>query len=186
MDSINTERRVLLLNDGIDDDTLGLVAAAFEEFKGRDCRIIMNSGGGQVTQGLGIIDLIHLYPGKVTIDVYGCAESMAAVILQAADVRRMAPSSFLMIHQGIEEPEADSKRNIKSYLKVSDKQDDICDALVLRRIQKKHPKYSWSQFREATHHNIYFTAEQALEWGLIDGILGTRQPRLTAKKRKNR
>jgi ATP-dependent Clp protease protease subunit len=171
MDTIDAKRKVLLLNDGIDDDSLGLVHTALLEFGGKPCRIVMNSGGGSVVSGLGIIDLIRSYPGKVTIDVVGAAESMAAVILQAADVRRMHASSFLMIHQGIEEPEADSKRNIKSYLKMSDRNDDLCDDLVLKRIQKKHPKYGWAQFRAETENNQYFTAEQALEWNLVDRII---------------
>lgn len=173
MDLINTERRVILLQD-IDDDALSQVALGFEEFKGKNCRIILNSTGGSVSEGLGIIDLIQLYPGKVTVDVIGSAESMAAVILQAGDVRRMAPSSFIMIHQGTDAPDEGTKKDIKSYLKLSDDLDDRCDSLVLKRIQKKHPKYSWSQFRAATENNIYFTAAKALEWGLIDSIMKPR------------
>ena len=96
---------------------------------------------------------------------------MAAVILQTARRRLISQSSHLMIHQGVEEPAPDSKKNIKSYLKLSDTKDDICDRIVLKQIQKKHPKYSWTDFRNATHFDVYFTAEDALKWGLVDGVI---------------
>jgi len=132
-DHIDIPGRTIFLNDGIDDDSLALLLKGFHMLGSRPITLILDSGGGEVTSGLAMIDLIQRH-GNVTIEVWGRAESMAAVILQAAKVRRMAPSAYLMIHQGIEEPAADSKKNIKARLKYSDKQDDICDGLVLSRI----------------------------------------------------
>lgn len=131
----------------------------------------MNSDGGEMTAGLGICDLFRHYRGRITVIVVGSAESMAAVILQAADWRVISQSSYLMIHQGTVTPPESHRKNIKKLLRLTDGQGDIADGLVLRRIQKKYPKYSWEKFQEETDFDMYFTAEQALRWNLVDRIL---------------
>lgn len=162
--------RTVFLNDGIDDESLELVLKGLHLLGPKPLTIKMNSGGGDISPGLAICDLIERH-GHVTIDVAGKAESMAAVILQSARWRRMLPNSHLMLHQGIQEVSDDHKKNIKSFLKLTDKFDDRCDEIVLKRIQEKHKKYSWVRFREETLMDTYFTASEALKWNLIDEII---------------
>lgn len=169
--NIDFKTRTILLNEGIDDDALDLILKSFLLLGKGPIRILLNSGGGDVSPGLAICDLIQKHPSKVTVEVVGRAESMAAVIMQAADIRKMHKNSHIMIHAGVEEPQADLKKNIKNYLKLTDKFDNACDDLVLRQIQKKHRKYSWTKFREETQFDIYFSADQALQWGLVDRII---------------
>lgn len=170
VDNIDIPNRTIILNEGIDDDSLALIIKGFQLLGQRPITILLNSGGGDVGPGLAICDLIQQH-GNITISVVGQALSMAAVILQAAKTRKMTSSSYLMLHSGIEEPAADHKKNVKAYLRLTDKLDDIMDAIVLKRIQKKHPKYSWAQFRKETMMDVYFTAEQAKKWNLIDKVV---------------
>lgn len=170
-DGIDTLHKTVRLNAGIDDDSLDLIVTALHLFDDEDCTIILNSGGGDVYAGLAMYDVIKTYPGHVTIKVVGQANSMAAIVLQAADKRMITSSSTIMIHDGVEEPPADHKKNIKAYLKLTDKLDDICDHIVLEKIQMKHPGYSWAKFKKTVVFDTFFTAEQAKHWNLIDEII---------------
>lgn len=168
---IDVRTRTVYLDGEVGPDMLRKVYKALHLFRGKACHVVLNSQGGDDTQGLAICDLFRNYTGRVSITVVGSAESMAAVILQSADRRLITPNSYLMYHQGELSTEM-TRKNLGSYLKLSDHQDDVCDALVLRRIQRKHPKYTWEQFRSETGNDTYFTAEQALRWGLVDKIVG--------------
>lgn len=169
-ESIHIPSRTVYLTGDVDDIMLELVAKALHLFRGRSINFILNSEGGEETAGLGICDLLLAYPQTIRMTVVGSAQSMAAVILQAADVRSITPSSYLMLHQGEDAVEG-HKKNIRAAMRITDMQDDICDEIVLRRIREKKPKYSWAKFREETKFDVYFTAEQALSWGLVDEII---------------
>lgn len=170
-DNIDIKTRTLILNDGIDEDSLDLFLKGFALLGAGPITIKMNSGGGDVVPGLAMVDLMEKHRGKITVEVWGQANSMAAIILQAADVRKMSKNSSIMVHQGVEEPPTDIKKNIKSWMKLTDELDSVCDQIVLKRVQKKHPKYSWTKFREETQFDLYFNAAKALELGLVDRII---------------
>ena len=169
--NIHLATNTIFWHDGVDEEMLEVIQKGFHLMRNSPITLKLSSGGGDVNAGLAICDIMHTHKHRVTVEVWGRAESMAAVILQAADIRKISSSSHIMIHQGVEEPAADTKKNIKAYLKLSDNMDDICDSLVLRRIQKKFPKYSWNQFRQETHFDIYFKAQEALKWNLVDKII---------------
>lgn len=169
MNRLSNKKYVWLSGD-VDSEMLEQVQEILQEARGKAVHFLMNSDGGEETPGLAICDLLLLYPGTVSITVAGAAESMAAVILQAADHRYILPSSHIMLHQGETTAEG-HKKNIKAFLRIADMQDDRCDELVLRRIKKKYPKYSWAKFREATDFDTYFSAEKAMEWGLVDRVI---------------
>lgn len=169
--NIDPVTRTVWLRGDVDDDMLALVSKATHLFKGKSIQFNLNSGGGEETAGLAIYDLIAGH-GPTSMTVMGSAESMAAIILQAARTRAIFQNSHLMIHQGEVAPGESHKKNIKAYMRISDKQDDVCDRIILGRIQKKYPKYSWAKFREESNFDVYFTAQQALQWGLVDKIVG--------------
>ena len=60
--------------------------------------VLINSGGGDMFEGLAIYNLLKEHKGQVTIKVVGLAASAASVIAMAGDVRKVAKSSFFMIH----------------------------------------------------------------------------------------
>lgn len=160
----------VLLAGEVGQEMLETVFSTLQKAAGRNVHFYLTSEGGTESEGLAICDMFSAYSGKVSVTVLGAAESMAAVILQAADIRLMSRSSYLMIHQGESMAEG-HKKNIRAYLRVSDMQDDLCDDLVLRRIKKKYPKYSWTKFREETNFDLYFSADKAVEWGLADKVV---------------
>lgn len=169
--NIDPVSRTVWLRGDVDDGMLDLVSKACHMFCGKSIKFILSSGGGDDTAGLGIYDLIAGHSGPTEILVEGSAQSMAAIILQAARKRVIYSNSYIMVHQGEIQPGESHKKNLKSYMRISDIQDDVCDRILLSRIQKKHPKYSWAKFREETNFDVYFTAAQALQWGLVDGVI---------------
>ena len=153
----------------IDVEMLRKVERTLRKAKGAAVKFYLSSGGGDQTIGLAIVDLLTSYKGHVTITVIGSAESMAAIILQAADTRLITASSYLMLHSGTIDIEGRTK-DVKANLRIIDFQDDLADQVVLRRILKKKPNYTWARFRAETNHDTYFSAEKALEWNLVDKI----------------
>jgi ATP-dependent Clp protease protease subunit len=166
-----TINKIKLFGD-VDQDMLSKVQKAIlNRSSNAPLYFILNSGGGDVTSGLAIINLLERHKGKVTIEVLGEAESMAAIVLQAADLRLMNKYSHLMIHSGEIEPPSGKEKDIEAWIKLSKVQDQICDELILRKIQKKKPDYSWMKFKQEIANDNYFSAKQALEWNLVDKII---------------
>lgn len=170
--NVDVRTRTVWLDGDVGDDMLRLVGKSLHLFRKKSVHFYLNSSGGEETAGLAIYDLIRNHAGRTTITVAGAAESMAAIILQAPNRRLITSNSYLMIHQGEISPPDSHKKNVRAYLRISDKQDDSCDQIILSRIQKKYPKYSWTKFREATNFDTYFMAEDAVKWGLVDQISG--------------
>lgn len=165
-----------LLNGEVNEEMFNFVCSVLFNKNNKNKKpinFLINSGGGDVSIGLAICELIKSH-GNVIITVIGRAESMAAIIVQSAKYRQMYASSYMMIHQGIEEPPSDIKKNIRSYLKISDFLDSVCDEILLGRIQKKHKSYSWVKFKNETIFDVYLNPNECLYWGLIDKIINTK------------
>ena len=90
--------------DIIGDDGMGggvsakRIAAALRAIGNRDVTVQINSPGGDMFEGIAIYNLLRAHPARITVDVLGIAASAASVIAMAGDNIRMAPSSFLMLH----------------------------------------------------------------------------------------
>lgn len=132
--------------------------------------IIINSGGGDVDQGLAIYDAIRNTTSTVNACVRGNCYSMAAWILQAADHRSMAKNSSMMIHDGDKSLEGKTG-DIKALKKFYDDMDNRCVDILLERIREKHPGFSKARLYKMLQNDIYLWPEQALELGLIDEVL---------------
>lgn len=131
--------------------------------------IILNHIGGSVSDGMAIYDAIKAAVNPVFIKVMGSAESMGAIILQAADERAMSPHSVLMIHHGQTGGEG-HKKTVESLIDFGKEYDKKLDKILLTRIKQKKPKFTKKQLDDMLNFDRYFTAEQALEYGLIDVI----------------
>lgn len=132
--------------------------------------IILNSDGGEVNQGLAIMDMIRRQQSHITIDVYGEACSMASIILQAADTRRMAPTARLMMHVGT--IAYDNHVNVvKRWAKYEAKEDKICTDKLLERIREKHPDFSRAKLSKMLEFDTILTADETVEIGLADSII---------------
>lgn len=134
--------------------------------------IIMNNIGGDVNHGLAIYDAVKSCRSHVTIKVFGHAMSMGSIILQAADERVMAPNSSQMIHYGtmsIDEKHARTAYKIAEENKRIDKWMEI---MYLEKIREKNPRFQLTSLKRLLDHDTFLTAQQSLELGLADKILG--------------
>lgn len=163
--------QIILLTGEINDDTAESTIAQLlylesKDFEG-DIRLYINSPGGMITAGLAIYDTMQCIKCSVATVCVGQAASMAAVLLAAgAKGKRMAfPNARMMIHQplgGAQGQASDIEIQAKEMGRVKKHLDEI---LV----------YHTGQPREVierdTDRDFFLTAEEAVEYGLIDRIV---------------
>ena len=143
--------------------------------------IHMHIPGGEWCDCMSMYDAIRLSPSPVAILVYSRAESSGSIILQAADLRIMMPSSYTLIHYGTSFVDGDHKVAI-SNLEWSQKEagrmvDIFTDKMMAsplikekkwRRVNAK--KHIMSQLDNKADWILY--PEQCINYGFADGILG--------------
>lgn len=100
--SADLERRTIYVVDEIDAEVTHRFLMVLDKLAEIDkpIRVVLNSNGGDVAGGFAIYDAIKGCGVPVVIDAYGEASSIAALILQAGTLRRMAPECRFMIHDG--------------------------------------------------------------------------------------
>lgn len=133
--------------------------------------IIMNNVGGDEYHGFAIYDAIKNCKSHVTIKVFGHAMSMGSIILQAADDRIMAPTSRQMLHYGTWTFDGHAK-TAQQWAKEGNKIDEWMENMYLKRINEKHPDFSLSKLKKMLHHDTFLTAQESVNMGLADHILG--------------
>ena len=132
------------------------------------------SGGGHVASALHMYDTLREYAkrsGPVTVYASGMAASAAAgLVLQAADNRVATPYCSLMLHevsvQSTPQSMSISMGSLEDLNKEMRRLQDIMTTIVAARTGKT--KEYWD--KKIEHHDVWFSAEQALEEGLIDRI----------------
>ena len=134
-------------------------------------RLVLNSDGGEVNQGLALMDVIDSLACEVTIDVVGEACSMAAIILQAGDHRRLATNARVMIHVGSEGYEEVHASILRKWVKYTAKEDAICTDKLLERIRERHPGFTRNRLARMLDFDTILTAHEAIELGLADEII---------------
>ena len=134
-------------------------------------RLVLNSDGGEVNQGLALMDVIDSMPCEVVIDVVGEACSMAAIILQSGDIRRLSPNARVMIHAGSEGYDENHATIIKRWAKYQAKEDTICTDKLLARIRERHPGFTRQRLSRMMDFDTILTATEAIELGLADEII---------------
>lgn len=131
--------------------------------------VMINSGGGEVTAGFLIYDVIQSCDTPIRMFCMGSAYSMAAVIFASGQHGRyMFPNSELMLHEPLlgnrVGGNASSIRSIsESLLETRSK---------INRIIAKHSGKTEKEVEEATAYDHYFSAEESISFGLADKIIG--------------
>ena len=132
--------------------------------------VTITSPGGRVDVGLGIYDLLRLYPGDSMATVLGAAESMGAVILQACPVRRCTKHSTVLIHHissgNITLDLLRSKARLAKFKKDMEADQTRLYDILAHRTEKSIPQIS-----RACAKDEAMSAEEALAFGLIDEII---------------
>ena len=169
--SLLLKERIIFLGTQIDDQVANVVVAQLlylaREDPEKDISLYIHSPGGVVTAGLAIYDTMQLIQPDVSTICVGSAYSMGTILLcTGARGKRFAlPNSTIHMHQG----RAGTQGQITD-IKIAAKEFERLDELVAR-ILSKHTGQTYEKVRQDTDRDIYFNAEQAVEYGLIDGIL---------------
>ncbi len=166
--------RIIVLSDEVNDTTASLIVAQLlfleSEDPDKDIHFYINSPGGSVTAGMAIYDTMNYIKCDVSTICIGLAASMGAFLLSSgAKGKRIAlPNSEIMIHQplgGAKGQATDVEIHAKWLLKTKDK---------LNNILAKNTGKPLKQVVKDTERDNFMSAEEALEYGLIDKIITER------------
>ncbi len=166
--------RVIFLSDEVNDTTASLVVAQMLYLEAqdpdKDIAFYINSPGGSVTAGMAIYDTMNYIKCDVSTICIGMAASMGAFLLSSGTKgKRFAlPNSEIMIHQplgGARGQASDIKIQADLILRTRD---------TLNRILAENTGKSIEQIAKDTDRDNFMTAEQALEYGLVDKVLAHR------------
>ncbi|MGB9701481.1 MAG: ATP-dependent Clp endopeptidase proteolytic subunit ClpP [Candidatus Kapaibacteriota bacterium] len=176
------KERIIFLGSAIDDYVANLVIAQLlflaSEDPDKDIDLYINSPGGSVTAGLAIYDTIQFIKPDVSTICIGLAASMGQLLLSAGtDGKRFAlPNSRILMHQpsgGTQGQSVDIEIYTKEIIRTRE---------TLYEIIAKHTKKPIEQIRKDADRDYYMTAQEALEYGIIDKILTNVSDIAEAKK----
>ncbi len=163
---------IIFIGGPIDDDVANLVIAQLlfleAENPEKDVALYINSPGGSTTAGLAIYDTMQYVKPDISTFCVGQAASMGAVLLAAGTKgkRIILPNSRVLIHQpwvrGLGGQQSDIAIQAQDLLSLRDRLDDIL---------AKHTGRSKDDVHRDTDRDNILTAEQALEYGLVDQIM---------------
>lgn len=168
------KERIIFLLGEVEDHMANLVVAQLlfleSENPEKDISLYINSPGGVVTAGLAIYDTIQFIKPDVSTLCIGQAASAAALLLCAgANGKRFClPNSRVMIHQplgGYRGQASDIEIHARETLAIRER---------LNAIMGKHTDKTPEQIMKDTERDNFMSATHALEYGLVDKILDTR------------
>ncbi len=166
--------RIIFLGEQIDDNVANSVVAQLLHLESadpeKDISLYINSPGGSVTAGLAILDTMNFIKPDVSTICMGCCASMAAVLLSAgAKGKRLClPNSMVLIHQpsGGAQGQQTEIQIVADFMLKTRKR--------LNQILADNTGQSLEAIQRDTERDNYMTAQQALEYGLVDRIVESR------------
>ncbi len=178
--SLLLRERIVFLGTPIDDQVANVIVAQLlflaREDPERDISLYINSPGGVITAGLAIYDTMQLIQPDVSTICIGQAASMGTILLTAGakGKRFVLPNARVHMHQplgGMQGQAADMEIEAKEILRMR---------TLLNGILIKHTGQPLERIVRDTDRNFYLTAEQAVEYGLVDEILTASKTPATA------
>ena len=167
--------RIVMLHEEVNSVTAGLVVAQLLFLEGqdpeKDISLYINSPGGSITDGMAIYDTMNYIKCDVSTICMGMAASMASFLLAAgAKGKRYAlPNSEIMIHQPLggtgRAQASDIEIHAKHIIKIKEKMNKMYSEMTGQPIEV---------IEKDTDRDNFMTAEQALEYGLIDKVIDKR------------
>lgn len=169
------KERVIFLVGQVEDHMANLIVAQLlfleAENPEKEISLYINSPGGSVSSGFAIYDTMQFIKPDVRTICMGMAASMGAFLLcgGAKGKRFCLPNSRVMIHQplgGMQGQATDIAIHAKEILQIRDR---------INNIMAKHTGQSISKIAQDTERDNFMSAEEALAYGLIDGIYEERE-----------
>ena len=175
------KERIVFLGEEVNATSASIVVAQLlfheAEDPNKDIHMYINSPGGEITSGMAIYDTMHYIKCDVSTICIGMAASMGAFLLAGgAKGKRMAlPNAEVMIHQplgGTQGQATEIEIAAKHILKTKEK---------LNRMLAENTGKPYEQVAADTERDNWMTAQEALDYGLIDSIVENR-PKKEDKK----
>ena len=169
--SLLLKERIVFLGTPISDQVANLIVAQLlylaREDPEKDISLYLNSPGGVVTSGFAIMDTMEHIPCDVSTICVGACASMGTVLLAAGQKgKRFAlPNSTIHMHQplgGVQGQASDIEIAAREILRLQDR---------LRQLIADKTGQPYERVARDTDRDYYLTAEQAVEYGLIDEVL---------------
>jgi len=169
--------RIIFLGTPVTDEVANVIIAQMlfleSEDPDKDIYFYINSPGGLVTAGLAIYDTMQYIKPDVSTLCMGQAASMAAVLLAAGvkGKRYALPHSRILLHQpmgGFQGQATDVEIQAREILRLREE---------LNRILMHHTGRPLEQIAKDTERDFYMSGEQAKEYGIIDEVIYSRNPR---------
>lgn len=169
--SLLLRERIIFLGTPINDQVANAIVAQLlflnSQDPDRDINVYINSPGGQITSGLAIYDTMRMITAPVSTIAVGMAASMATILLTAGTKgkRHALPNATIHLHQplgGVQGQAADIEIEAREILRMRD---------LLNGVLREQTKMTDEQIAKYTDRNMYLTAQQAVEVGLIDAVL---------------
>ncbi len=169
--------RIIFLSEDVNHVTASLVVAQLlfleSEDPDKEICLYINSPGGSISDGMAIVDTINYIKCPVSTICVGMAASMGAVLLACGEKgkRYCTPNAEVMIHQpligggGLSGQTTEIKIHADHMVKTREK---------LNKLLSERTGQPLETIERDTERDNYMTAEQALAYGLIDGILDKR------------
>ncbi len=170
--------RIIFLGEDVNPTTASLVIAQMffleSEDPDKEIYLYINSPGGSITDGMAIVDTMNYIKCPVSTMCVGMAASMGAVLLASGEKgkRFATPNAEILIHQpliaggGLSGQTTEIKIHADHMVRTRDK---------LNKLLSDRTGQSLETIERDTERDNYMTAEQALSYGLIDGIMDKRK-----------
>ena len=178
--SLLLRERIIYLGTPITDQVANVIIAQLlyleREDRDRDISLYINSPGGYIASGLAILDTMRLINSQVSTICVGTAASMATVLLAngAKGKRYCLPNSTVHMHQpnvgSFQGQAADIEIQAKEIVRLKERLSKILSEATGQSIEK---------ISDDTDRDFFLTADEAIEYGLVDEILGA-QPEAAA------
>lgn len=171
--SLLLKERIVFLGTPITDHVANLIVAQLlyleREDPDKDINLYINSPGGVISAGLAIYDTMRLVQCDVSTICVGMTASMGTVLLSGgqAGKRFALPNSTIHMHQpmgGAQGQASDIEIAAKEILRLQDK---------LRSILSENTGQDYEKIARDTDRDIYLSASEAQEYGLVDKVVGS-------------
>jgi len=182
--SLLLKERIVMLGMPINDQVANVVIAQFlyleREDPDKDIQLYIQCPGGIIAAGLAVYDTMQLIRPDVSTICVGMAASMGTVLLcSGAKGKRYAlPNSTIHLHQavgGAQGQAADIEIAAREIMRLQD---------ILRGILVKHTGQPMDKIIHDTDRDFYLSPQQAVEYGIVDEILGKPSEEVAKESKK--
>lgn len=181
LDDLLSQREIYCLGE-IDADSAGSLILQLQYLAVQDpeaeITLYINSPGGSVADGLALYDIMQTIPCPIRTVCMGTAASFGALLFTAGDTREIFPHSKIMIH----DPLIAGQGLTGSATLLHTKIDSLMETRqILGELLARHTGKTLEEIYEKTAQDTWFTASEAVDYGLADTIIQTAETKSTTK-----